>query len=148
MPNYNRTQLIGHLCKDIDVRYAASGVAWSRNSIAVNNNYTKKDGTRVEDVLFIDITGFGRQAELMGEYLHKGSCVFVEGELKLDKWEDNEGNPRSKHSITIGRIIFLDRKDDSNQQQSPSPVPEVNDDVEIVDNSDEVITEEGEDIPF
>jgi single-strand DNA-binding protein len=106
--SYNKVLLMGNLTRDPELRYTPSGAAVCEFAIAINNNYTTKQGEKREEVTFVDITAWARQAEICAEYLKKGRPVFVEGRLKQDRWEDQKtGQKRSKMSVTAERVQFL-----------------------------------------
>ena len=108
MASYNKVLLMGNLVRDPELRYTPSGAAVCEFAIAVNNNFTTKAGEKREEVTFVDITAWARQAEICAEYLKKGRPVFVEGRLKQDRWEDQKtGQKRSKMSVTAERVQFL-----------------------------------------
>jgi len=105
----NRVFLIGNLTRDPELRYIPSGTAVTDFGLAVNQNWTGKDGQKHEDVVFVDVTLWARQAELASEYLTKGSPVFIEGRLQFDQWQDKEGQKRSKLRVVGERMQFLGR---------------------------------------
>jgi single-strand DNA-binding protein len=108
MANLNRVLLIGNLTRDPEVRYTPKGTAVTDLAIAVNRIYTGEDGERKEEVTYVDITVWGRQAENAGQYLHKGRPVFVEGRLQLDTWDDKQtGQKRSRLRVVADNIQFL-----------------------------------------
>ncbi|MEE8484838.1 MAG: single-stranded DNA-binding protein [Nitrospinota bacterium] len=102
----NKVFLMGNLTRDPELRYTPGGQAVSTLGLAVNNKFTK-DGETKEDVLFVDITVWGRVAENCAEYLKKGSPVLVEGRLKYHTWESQEGQKRSKIDVTAMSVQFL-----------------------------------------
>src|SRR5215211_5466897 len=95
MASFNRVILLGNLTRDPEVRYTPKGGAVAEVGLAVNRVYTTEGGEKREETTFVDVTLWGRTAEIAGEYLKKGSPVLIEGRLKLDKWE-TEGQKRSK----------------------------------------------------
>ncbi len=107
MPNYNKVMLIGNLTKDPEVRYIPSGTAVADLSMAINETFKNKDGEQVENTCFVDVIVWARQAETCGEYLSKGSSLLVEGRLQLDKWQNKEGENRSKLRVRADRVQFL-----------------------------------------
>ena len=108
MASLNRVLLIGNLTRDPELRYTPGGAAVCEFAIAINNTYTTKQGEKREEVTFIDITTWARQAEICAEYLKKGRPVFVEGRLKQDRWDDQKtGQKRSKITVTAERVQFL-----------------------------------------
>lgn len=109
--------VIGNLTRDIELRYASSGLAIANTAIASTHKYSA-NGEKREETCFIDITFMGKTAEVANQYLQKGSKVFVDGRLKFDQWTDNNGLNRSKHSIVVEKMIMLDskKKDESDQE--------------------------------
>jgi len=107
---YNKVILLGNLTRDVEVRLSASNLAIGNTGIAVNRKFKNQMGEEKEEVLFVDLSFFGRTAEVANEYLRKGSKVMVEGKLKLDQWTDTSGMKRSKHSITVESMQMLDSK--------------------------------------
>ena len=89
---FNKVVLVGNLTRDIELRYAQSGSAIGSTGIAVTRKFSGANGEKREETCFIDITFFGRQAEIANQYLNKGSKVLIEGRLKLDQWQDQQGN--------------------------------------------------------
>jgi single-strand DNA-binding protein len=108
MASYNKVLLMGNLTRDPEVRYTPKGTALANLGIAVNRVWTTESGEQKEEVTFVDIEVWGRQAETAGQYLSKGRPVFVEGRLKLDSWEDKEsGQKRNKLKVVAERVQFL-----------------------------------------
>jgi len=106
MASYNRVILLGNLTRDIELRYLPSGMAVTDVGLAVNDRRKNQAGEWVEDTTFVDITLWGRTAEVAGEYLSKGSPVMIEGRLKLDSWE-SDGQKRSKLKVVGERMQML-----------------------------------------
>jgi len=105
---------MGNLTRDPEVRYTPKGNAVTDLGLAVNRSYTLDSGERREEVTFVDITVWGRQAELAGQYLHKGRPVFIEGRLQLDSWDDkNTGEKRSKLRVVCDNMRFIGNRGDS-----------------------------------
>jgi single-strand DNA-binding protein len=112
---YNKVILIGHLSKDIELRYVNNNTVVGSSGIAVNRRYTV-NGEKREDVCFVDITFFGKTAEIANQYLKKGSKILIEGRLQYDTWQDkNTGANRSKHSVVVENMKMLDSQ---NTQQN------------------------------
>ncbi len=108
MANFNKVFLMGNLTRDPELRYTPSGMAVASFGLAVNRKRTGKDGQEREETLFVDVTAFARQAEVMSEYLSKGRPVFIEGRLKLDQWKDKEsGANRSKLTVVVENFQFV-----------------------------------------
>jgi len=114
MPNLNKVMLMGNLTRDPEVRYTPKGTAVTDIGLAVNRNYTLDDGERREETTFVDVTFWGRQAEVLGEYMKKGRPLYVEGRLNLDTWEDKQsGQQRSRLKVIGDGFQFLGGRDDS-----------------------------------
>jgi single-stranded DNA-binding protein len=111
---FNRVVLVGNLTKPIELRYTQSGAAIGSSGIAVTRKYTL-NGEKREETCFIDITFFGKQAEVSNQYLQKGSKLLVEGRLKFDQWTDNNGQNRSKHSVAVEVMEMLGEPKQNNQ---------------------------------
>src|SRR5882762_9813466 len=107
MASYNKVFLLGNLTRDPEVRYTPKGSAVADLGIAVNRQYTLDTGEKREEVTFVDVTFWGRTAEVAGEYLKKGRPVFIEGRLQLDTWDDKQsGQKRSKLKV-IGETMQM-----------------------------------------
>lgn len=106
MATMNKVLLLGHLTRDPELRYTPNGTAVTAFGLAVNHRIRHGDDT-TEDVCFIDVTVFGRQAETTVEYLHKGAPVLVEGRLRWRSWETDTGQKRSKHDVLDETVQFL-----------------------------------------
>ena len=111
---FNRIVLVGNLTKDIELRYTQGGAAIGSSGIAVTRKFSV-NGEKREETCFIDITFFGKQAEIANQYLNKGSKLLVEGRLKFDQWTDNNGNNRSKHTVAVENMTMLGEPKQSNQ---------------------------------
>jgi single-strand DNA-binding protein len=110
MASFNRVILIGNLTRDPELKYLPSGMAVVDIGLAVNDRRKTANGEWVEETTFVDVTLFGRTAEVVGEYVSKGSPLFVEGRLKLDTWETPDHQKRSKLKVIGDRIQLLGAK--------------------------------------
>lgn len=112
MASVNKVFLIGNLTRDPELRYTPGGAAVSEFGLALNESYTNKQtGQKTEKVHFIDITCWGKTAEIAAEYLKKGTQVHVEGKLTQDRWDDKDsGQKRSKIKVTCERLTFVGSK--------------------------------------
>ena len=106
MASLNRVLLIGNLTRDPEVRYTPSGTAVADLRLAVSRQYNTAGGEQKEEVCYVSVTVWGRQAETCGEYLRKGRPVFVEGRLKLDEWE-KDGQKQSRLGVVAERVQFI-----------------------------------------
>lgn len=113
MPNLNKVQLMGNLTRDPEVRYTPKGTAVTDIGLAINRNFSSDDGERREETTFVDITFWGRLAEVIGEYMKKGRPMYVEGRLQLDTWEDKTtGQQRSRLKVVGENFQFLGGRDE------------------------------------
>ncbi len=107
MASFNKVILLGNLTRDPEVRYTPKGTAVTELGMAVNRVYTAENGEKREETTFVDVTLWGRTAEIAGEYLKKGRPVFIEGRLQLDTWDDKKsGQKRSKLKV-VGEGLQL-----------------------------------------
>ena len=122
MASYNRTIMMGNLTRDPEYKQLSSGQMVCRLGLASNRSFkNRQSGQMVQEVCFIDIDVWGPQAESCSQYLAKGRPVLVEGRLKLDSWQDNDGQKRSKHSIVADRVTFLGAaSEDASAASEPS----------------------------
>lgn len=111
MASYNRVMLIGNLTRDIDLRHTPGGTAVTDMGMAVNDRRKNAQGEWVDEVTYVDVTLWGRTAEIAAEYLRKGSPVFIEGRLKLDSWEA-EGQKKYKLRVVGERLQLLGGRSD------------------------------------
>jgi len=109
--SYNKIILMGNLTRDIELRYTQGGMAIGNSSLATTRKFNSASGESKEETLFIDITFFGRTAEIANQYLKKGSKILIDGRLVLDQWTGKKtGDRRSKHSVTVETMQMLDSK--------------------------------------
>ncbi len=106
---FNKIILIGNLTRDPEVRYTPQGTSVCSFGIAVNRKYKQGDETK-EEVTFVNIVVFGKQADTCGKYLNKGNPVLVEGRLQERRWETDDGQKRSKYEVVAQSVRFLPRK--------------------------------------
>src|SRR5262245_58087565 len=107
MASFNRVILVGNLTRDIELRYTPSQMAVTDLGLAVNDRRKNQQGEWIEETTFVDITLWGRTAEVASEYLKKGSSVLIEGRLKLDSWTGNDGQKKSKLRVVGERMQML-----------------------------------------
>jgi single-strand DNA-binding protein len=110
MASFNRVILVGNVTRDVELRYTPSSLAVCDIGLAVNDRRKTATGEWVDETTFVDISMFGRTAEVAGEYLKKGSPVLIEGRLKLDQWETNDGQKRSKLKVICDKMQLLGSK--------------------------------------
>ena len=109
MASFNRVILVGNVTRDIELKYTQGGMAVTDIGMAVNDRRKNQSGEWVEETTFVDVTLWGRTAEVASEYLNKGSSVLIEGRLKLDSWE-TDGQKRSKLRVVGERMQMLGAK--------------------------------------
>ena len=141
MSSFNKVILLGNLTANPELRVTKTGLSICKFTLAVNRKFTTQNSEEREEVAFIDIDAFGKQAENISKYLSKGSPLLVEGRLRLDRWETPQGEKRSKLAVTLETFRFMGggKRDESNQNQpeegsqgtteSSSKSPELDDDV-------------------
>lgn len=114
MASFNKVILVGNLTRDPQVRYTPSGMAVSDLGLAVNRSwFDKQTNQKKEEVTFVDVTAWGRTAEIAGEYLAKGKQVLIEGQLRMDQWDDKEtGQKRSKLKVFCENLTMLGSRQD------------------------------------
>ena len=110
MASYNKVILMGNLTRDPELKRTSTDMAVAQIGIAVNRKYKDREGNQKEETTFVDCEAWGRTAETMGKYLSKGRPVFIEGRLRLNEWEDREGNRRSKLLVVVDTFTFVDSR--------------------------------------
>ncbi|TWU62301.1 Single-stranded DNA-binding protein [Crateriforma conspicua] len=120
MSSYNRVILIGNLTRDVELKHTSGGKAVTEIGLAVNDR-RKQDNEWIEDTTFVDVTMWGRTAEVADEYLGKGDPVLIEGRLKLDTWEA-DGAKRSKLRVVCERMQMLRQKKSGEANAEPTPI--------------------------
>ncbi len=113
--SFNKVMLMGNLTRDIELRHTSGNTAVAKIGIAVNRKFRVGEGDNRElreEVTFVDCEAWGRTAEVMSQYLQKGRPVFIEGRLKLDQWQDQQGNNRSKLLVVVESFQFIDSRGD------------------------------------
>ena len=135
MANLNKVFIMGNLTRDPELRYIPSGTAVATFTVASNRTYNSASGEKKEEVCFVRVVTWARQAELCGEYLSKGSPVFVEGRLQSRSWETPDGQKRSTIEVVAQNVQFLGRggkpaaegvgaRVEKGSQEAPSAVEE------------------------
>ena len=107
MASLNKVFLIGNLTRDPELRYTNNGVPVANLGVAVNRKFRDKSGELKEDVCFVTVTVWDKQAEACAQYLQKGKAIFVEGMLQSRTWETNDGQKRSAIDVRAERVQFL-----------------------------------------
>ena len=127
MASYNKVILMGNLTRDPELKRTSTDMAVAQIGIAVNRKYKEK-----EETTFVDCEAWGKTAETMAKYLSKGKPVFLEGRLKLDQWQDKDGNNRSKLKLVIENFQFIDSRGSQSSEPpataaaAPTTAPDTN----------------------
>ncbi len=122
MASFNKVILVGNITRDPELRYTPSGTAIAKLSLAVNRSWRTETGETREEVTFVDVDAFGKQAETIGQYLRKGRPILVEGRLKMDQWEDKQtGQKRSRLGVVLEVFRFLDSAQGRDSGGAPAP---------------------------
>ena len=125
MANFNKVILAGNLTRDPELRYTPKGTAVARITLAVNRTFTSGEGgEKKEEVSFVDVDIWGRQAEVISQYMKKGRPLLVEGRLKQDTWEDkNTKQKQSKLKVVLESFSFLDSGNRGGGNEGGAPPP-------------------------
>ncbi len=119
MASYNRVILMGNLTRDPELKYLPSGTSVANFGLAMNERYTDREtGEQKDNTCFVDIEAWGRQAEIANEYLQKGSPVFIDGSLKFDSWEADDGTKRSRLRVRVFRLQLIGGRRDGDEMGS------------------------------
>ncbi len=121
--NLNKVQVIGNVTRDVDLKRTQGGTAVCDIGIAVNENRKDANGQWQEETLFLDVTLWGRNAEIADEYAGKGASVYVEGRMKLEAWTDPNGYERKKLKIVGDRFQLLGGRSEAKQRPTPATAP-------------------------
>ena len=122
MASFNKVILLGNLTRDPELRSTPNGTPVATFGMAMNRRSGQGD-ERKEDVCFVDIVVFGREAETASEFLSKGRQALIEGRLQWRSWEGQDGQKRSKHEVVAERIQFMPREGREEGMERPSPAP-------------------------
>ncbi len=112
MTGFNKVILMGNLTKNPELRYTPSGTPVTNFGLAVNRRFKQADDLK-EEVCYVDIVVFGKQAEHCGQYLSKGNGVVVDGRLQQRRWETEDGQKRSKHEVVAQTVTFLPKRQEA-----------------------------------
>jgi single-strand DNA-binding protein len=124
MASFNSVIIVGNVTRDPELKYTPKGMAIARIGLAINRKFAGEDGQQREEVTFVDVDAFGKQAETIGQHVRKGSSLLVDGRLKLDEWTDKQsGQKRTKLGVVLEGFQFLGKKDDSAPQGQPAQRP-------------------------
>ena len=131
MASVNRVIVMGHLTRDPELRYTPGGAAVTSFGLGINRRYRDRDGLPNDEVTFVEIVTWGKQAESCGEYLAKGRLVLIEGRLRQERWKTAEGEARSTLTVVAERVQFLSNgrppaaQEDGEPDGAPAPESEV-----------------------
>jgi len=118
MASYNKTILLGNLTRDTELKYLANGTAICSFSIAINETWMQND-EKQEKVSYFDCQAWSKLAETVDKYFTKGQPIFLEGSLRQERWETEDGQNRSKVIINVNRVMFLPRGEDKKDDIAP-----------------------------
>ena len=124
MYGLNRSEIIGHLGADPDLGYTEQGTARCTFRVAVNEQWRDRDGNTQEHTEWFGVVAFGRRGEIAGEYLRKGSRVYVAGPIRTSQWQDSEGQTRVAVELKADELILLDARRPSSASRSDMPADE------------------------
>lgn len=131
MASFNKVILMGNLTRNPELRQTQSGTNVFGGSIAVNESYTAADGTKRDNTTFVEISAFGKTAEIITKYFHKGDPILVEGRLRQESWTDKQtGQARFKLAVLAERFEFVRNRDAAQQSQATKPAVDSYDDIE------------------
>lgn len=123
MSSFNKVILLGNITRDPALSFLPSNTAVVEFSLAMNRTYKKQDGTQGEEVAFVDCQMFGKRAEVINKYVHKGDQLLVEGRLKLDQWDAQDGSKRSKLRVMVENFEFMGGKKTQDDESSGEDIP-------------------------
>jgi len=124
MSSLNKIMLIGRLTRDPQLRHTPKGTALAEFGLAVNRSFTTESGEKREDTTFVDISVWGKTAETLVKYLHKGNLAYVEGRLRMESWTDKaSGQNRNKLTVVGETVQFLEPAGSSRQDTHPAAKP-------------------------
>ena len=107
MANFNKVILMGNLTRDIELRQTQSGLAIAKFGMAINRRSSSQSGEQRESTCFVDLTAFGKSAEILNQYVKKGSPLFVDGRLEYSTWESKDGGKRNKLEVIVENFQFM-----------------------------------------
>ena len=144
MPSLNKVQIMGNATRDPELSQTQSGTPVCDIGLAINRNWKTEGGEAREETTFVDVTFWGRVAEVIAQYVRKGKPLYVEGRLTMDQWEDkNTGQQRSRLKVNGESFQFLGGRDDGAGQSQPQPQQQGNPPQEP-----RTVGAEDDDIPF
>ena len=150
MASFNKVILAGNLTRDPELRYTPKGTAVARIGLACNRKWKSETGELKEEVTFVDVDAFGKQAETIGQYLKKGRPILIEGRLKLDTWEDKQTKQKkSKLGVVLESFQFLDsgNRGEGSAPEAPASRPAAPS-APAAEGGEADGPPEGDDVPF
>jgi single-strand DNA-binding protein len=145
MANLNRVLLMGNMTRDPQLSYLPSQTAVVEFGLAINRKFKKQDGTQGEEICFVDCQMFGKRAETIQKYFKKGEPIFVEGRLKFDSWQAQDGTKKSRLRVFVENFEFVGR---GGGQRAAGGAAPVNGDVPLPDAEAPYGATGEDDIPF
>lgn len=118
MASFNKVVLMGNLTRDPEHRVTQSGHSICKLGLAVSRTYSTQSGEKREETTFVDVDAFGKQADTINKYMRKGNPMLIEGRLKLDQWESQDGQKRSKLGVVLESFQFLPSRQQEGSSQS------------------------------
>lgn len=123
--NFNKVIIGGRLTRDVEMRFLPNGTAVGSFGLAINRAWTAQDGSKKEECTFVDVTAFGKQAEVIAQYVKKGQPIFLSCRLRTESWDDKStGQKRSKLGVIVEEFQFIGgrrEEGDAPQEQRPAP---------------------------
>lgn len=142
--NFNKVIIAGNITRDPEMRYTPKGTAVCKITLAVNRRWNNEAGEKKEEVTFVDVDAFGKVAEIIGQYLKKGSSALIEGRLKLDQWQDKTtGKDRSRLGVVCEQVQFLGAKVEATTAPASRPTQP-----SLPASEPDQPPQEGDDVPF
>lgn len=149
MANFNKVILAGNLTRDPELRYTPKGTAIARIGLAINRSWRTETGEQKEEVTFVDVDAFGKQAETIGQYFKKGRPILMEGRLRYDTWDDKQsGQKRSKLGVVLESFQFMDSGNRGDGGAPAGPRPQRPAATPASEGEPDVPPHEGDDVPF
>lgn len=145
--SYNKVILLGNVTRDVVGKTISSGQKVVELGLAVNRTYTQ-DGEKKEEVTFVDVTFWGKQAETIGKYVTKGMPILIEGRLKMDSWEDDSGNKRQKLKVSGDSFQFVGSKKESSETLETKKTTKISKPKPVDSEGDSMPSSFDDEIPF
>lgn len=120
MSNFNKVILLGNLTRDVELRHTQGGTAVAKFGMAINRKWSQQ-GEQKESTCFVDLVAWGKTAELIAQYVKKGSQLFVEGRLEFQSWEGRDGGKRSKLEVVVENFQFVGGRKEAEEEEEPPP---------------------------